>query len=57
MLFFEVVSIVGQSVYSRDFLSRQRDVRVLLNNLQKGVYLVKVKFSDNQFVIKKIIVQ
>ncbi|MEI7897519.1 MAG: T9SS type A sorting domain-containing protein [bacterium] len=53
----EVVSIVGQTVYSRDFASRQRDVKVLLNNLQEGVYLVRVKFNDNQVIIKKIIVQ
>ncbi|MDP1623545.1 MAG: T9SS type A sorting domain-containing protein [Bacteroidales bacterium] len=54
----EVVSIVGQSVYFRDFTSLQRSVRVLLNaNLPGGVYLVKVKFSNNQPVIKKIIVQ
>ena len=53
----EVVSIVGQTVYFHDFAPRQRDVRVLLNNLPEGVYLVKVKFSDNQSVIKKIIVQ
>ena len=53
----EVVSIVGETVYSHDFASRQRDVRVVLNKLPQGVYLVKVKFSENQPVIKKIIVQ
>jgi hypothetical protein len=53
----EVVSIVGQSVYFNDFASRQREVRVVMNNLPEGVYLVKLKFSDNQTVVKKIIVQ
>ena len=53
----EVVSIVGQSVYFHDFISREREVRVLLNNLPEGVYLVKVKFGDGQSVTKKIIVQ
>ena len=53
----EVVSIVGETVYSHNFASRQRDVRVLLNKLPQGVYLVKVKFSDNQSLIKKISVQ
>jgi len=53
----EVVSIVGQSVYFRDFTSRQRNIKVLLGKLPDGIYLVKVKFSDNHTVIKKIIVQ
>ncbi len=52
-----VVSIVGQTVYSQDFNLRQEEVKVLLNNLPEGVYLVKVKFGDNQSTIKKIIVQ
>ena len=53
----EVVSIVGQSVYFHDFASRRLDAKIMLNNLPNGVYLVKVKFSENQTVIKKIIVQ
>jgi hypothetical protein len=53
----EVVSIVGQTVYSRDFAIRQREVNVVLNNVPVGAYLVKVKFADNQSVIKKIVVQ
>jgi len=52
-----VISIVGQTVYSHDFSLRQMDVKVVLNNLPDGVYLVKVKFGDNQSTIKKIIVQ
>jgi Secretion system C-terminal sorting domain len=53
----EVFSVVGQSVYFRDFSIRQREVRVLLNNLPIGVYLVNVTYSYNQSVVKKIILQ
>ncbi len=53
----EVVSIVGQSVYFHDFGSHQKDVRVLMNNALPGIYLVKVKFNDDQMVTRKIIVQ
>jgi hypothetical protein len=52
-----VISIVGQTVYSQEYNLRQMDVKVVLNNLPDGVYLVKVKFGDNQSTIKKIIVQ
>ena len=53
----ELVSIVGQSVYFHDFTSRQREVKVCLNILPEGIYLVKVTFDDGKTMIKKIIVQ
>ncbi|MFZ4520193.1 MAG: T9SS type A sorting domain-containing protein [Bacteroidales bacterium] len=53
----EIVSIVGQSVYFRDFGSRQREVKIAVNTIPAGVYLVKVKFSDSQSVTRKIVIQ
>lgn len=53
----EVVSVVGQSVYSHEYVQRPREVRVAPEELRTGVYLVRVTFSDNQSVTKKIIVQ
>jgi len=53
----EVISVVGQSVYSRDFNVKQSEVKVLLNKLPEGIYLVRVKYGDNQSVTKKIIIQ
>ena len=52
----EVVTIVGQSVFYRDFATRQREVHVVMGNLPDGVYLVRVKFNDSETVTKKIIV-
>jgi hypothetical protein len=53
----EVFSIVGQSVYFREYANQQKEERVILNNLPPGVYLVKVTFSDNQSEIKRVILQ
>jgi hypothetical protein len=53
----EVVSIVGQSLFIEEFAARQREVRVFMNKIPAGAYLVKVKFTDNQSAVKKIIVQ
>ena len=53
----EVVSVVGQSVYFRDFTSRSREEKVMLSDLPGGIYLVKVTFGDNQSVTRKIIIQ
>ncbi len=53
----EVVSVVGQVVYSHEYLQHPREVRVAPEEMRTGVYLVRVTFSDNQSVTKKIIVQ
>jgi hypothetical protein len=53
----EVVSVVGQQVYYREYAVRQRDVRVVLNNLPDGIYLVRVRFDSSEPVIRKIIVR
>jgi len=53
----EVVSIVGQVILSHEFISRPREINIPVDNLQTGVYLVKVRFNENQSVTKKIIVQ
>ncbi len=53
----EVVSIVGKTVYSKTLANRQKEVRVVLNEMPDGIYLVKVFLGDNQPVIRKIITQ
>lgn len=53
----EVFSVVGQSVFFRNYTSWLCEVTILLNNVYAGVYLVKIVNSDNQAVIKKIIIQ
>ena len=53
----EVVSIVGKTVYSKSVASRQKEVKVVLNEMPDGVYLVRISYGSNQSVIKKIIIQ
>lgn len=53
----EILSVVGQSVFFRNYASRLREVYVHFSDLPTGVYLVKVVNTDNQAVIKKIIIQ
>ena len=53
----ELVSVVGKSVYFRNNDSLSRDVKIQTDNLPAGIYLVRVKFPDNQTVVKKIIFQ
>lgn len=53
----DVVSIIGKSVYSCAYAHRQKEIKVILNNIPVGVYLVKVTYNNNQSEIKKIILQ
>jgi hypothetical protein len=53
----EVVSLIGKSVYLRDFTSNPTEAKIRVSSLTVGVYLVKVRFNNNQTVVKKIIVQ
>jgi hypothetical protein len=57
VLSVEVVSIVGQTVYFRDYMARQQEVQVLMDKLPEGIYLVRVRFTEGQPVIRKIIIQ
>jgi len=53
----EVVSIVGKTVYAKYFSARLKEVRVVLNEIPDGIYLVRISYGNNQSVIKKIIIQ
>jgi PKD repeat protein len=53
----QVVSVVGQTVYSMDFATRSREIKVQLNDMPQGIYLVKIRSAENQSVVKKIILQ
>ena len=52
-----IYSMIGQTVYSRDFATRQKEVSIALNPQPAGVYLLKVIHYDNESVIRKIIIQ
>lgn len=53
-----VVDMLGKSVYFKKYASyADNDITVRLSRCVKGVYLVKIKFDDNQTVIKKLFYQ
>jgi len=52
----EVLSIVGQSVFFKKYTSLLREVTVHINNIPAGAYLVRVFSSDNQVIVKKILI-
>ncbi|NCA75797.1 MAG: T9SS type A sorting domain-containing protein [Alphaproteobacteria bacterium] len=56
LISLEVVSVVGQQVYFST-VSRQKEVKVQLENMPSGIYFVRAITIDQQKIIKKIILQ
>ncbi len=53
----EVLSIVGQPVWSRRYATPQRSVKVAMGSPAEGIYLVRVTFSEAGEVVRKIVIR
>jgi hypothetical protein len=53
----EVLSLVAQQVFFRNYSSKLHEVTVTPGNIPAGVYMVRIINSNNQAVIRKIIIQ
>ncbi len=53
----EVISILGDMVYSHEYAGNSMEIKVSTSNLKPGVYFVRLRFSDNQLAVKKLIIQ
>ncbi|MBE9491512.1 MAG: lamin tail domain-containing protein [Bacteroidetes bacterium] len=53
----EVINIVGQSVYYRENTHGNREMKVELGDVKCGMYLVKIYLTNEQYLLKKIIVK
>jgi hypothetical protein len=53
----EVISLVGDVVYKNEVAGVLPEIKVSLPNPQAGIYFVRLRFNDNQSLVKKIIVQ
>ncbi|MBN2349437.1 MAG: T9SS type A sorting domain-containing protein [Bacteroidales bacterium] len=52
----EILSIVGKTVFSKDF-EKQNKITLQLENLEKGLYIVKIKFTEIKTYTEKILVK
>jgi len=54
----DVINVVGQSIKKLENISQTgEDIEVQLGNCEKGMYLVKIRFSDEKSIIKKLLVK
>jgi len=58
ILSIDVINVIGQSIKKLDNNSQTKeDIEILLNNCEKGMYLVKITFQDDKSIIKKLLVK
>ncbi len=52
----QLTNIAGKQVLKRNFDFAEKKKQLQLNGIQNGMYLLKVKSTDNKTVVKKFIV-
>jgi hypothetical protein len=53
----KLFNIIGQTVYNKSFSTARKEVEVYTDQLNKGVYIVKVLYSNNHSAIQRILVK
>lgn len=53
----KITNIIGQDIFNAGYSNSQSAVRIILDNPQRGIYLVTVRFSDNTMIVKKIMIE
>ena len=51
-----ITNIAGKQVYLKKFITPEHKIQVELSELPNGIYLVKIKTTDEKQVVKKLIV-
>lgn len=53
----EIFNIIGQPVYNEQFTSPRKEIKVFTGQLDKGIYIVKVIFSNNSSAVRRFLVK
>ena len=52
-----ITNIIGQDIFRVKYNNPELQVRIMLDNPKRGMYLVTVNFSDGTRVVKKIMIE
>jgi hypothetical protein len=55
--FVRITNIIGQDIFRVRYNSPEQQIRILLDNPKRGMYLVTINFSDGTRVVKKIMIE
>ncbi len=53
----KITNIIGQDIFRAKYSNPLTLINIVLDNPQRGMYLVTVIFSDNSRVVKKIMIE
>jgi len=53
----KITNIIGQDIFRSDYSNSQTQLKIILDNPQRGMYLVSIRFSDNTRIVKKIMIE
>ena len=55
--FVRITNIIGQDIFRVKYNNPEQQIRILLDNPKRGMYIVTVNFSDGTRVVKKIMIE
>jgi hypothetical protein len=53
----EIVNIVGNTVYNEVFTSPTNFTEVRFDEIENGIYIIRIETADNQIRVKKFLVK
>jgi len=53
---YQITNIAGKQIQKKKFTYPENKKQIVLENIQNGIYLIRVKSLDNKTVVKKLIV-
>jgi len=55
--FVKITNIIGQDIFRAKYNNPLALIQIVLDNPQRGMYLVTIIFNDNSRVVKKIMIE
>ena len=55
--FVRITNIIGQDIFRVKYNNPEQQIRIMLDNPKRGMYLVMVNFSDGTRVVKKRMIE
>ena len=52
-----MTNIIGQDIFRIKYNNPQQQIRIMLDNPKRGMYLVTINFGDGTRVVKKIMIE
>jgi hypothetical protein len=52
-----ITNIIGQDIFRTKYNNPEQQIRIMLDNPKRGMYIVTINFSDGTRVVKKIMIE